>query len=61
MERTNNVLSRLESPRGTALINSGEEYSAIIYFLQNESVRCPNHDSVVEDTKNIVYRPFALK
>ena len=33
MEHTNNVPSRLEGPRGTAFINGGEEYSAIIYFL----------------------------
>ena len=39
MEHTNNVPSGLEGPRGIALINGGEEYSAIIYFLQNESVR----------------------
>jgi len=61
MEHTNNVPSRLEGPRGTAFINGGEEYSAVTYFLQNESVRGPNHDSIVEDVKNFVYRPFVLK
>jgi hypothetical protein len=57
MEHTNNVPSKLEGPRGIALINSGEKYSAVIYFLQNESVRESNHDSTV----NNVYGSFALK
>jgi hypothetical protein len=42
-------------------IYGGEEYSAIIYFLQNKYVQGSNHDSNVEDVKNIVYCPVALK
>ena len=61
MERTNNILSRLEGPRGPAFINGGEDYSAVIDFLQSESVPGPNNDNIVEDVKNIVYRYFALK
>ena len=61
MERTNNVTSRLQGPRGPAFINGGEDYSAVTNFLQSESVRRPDSDSIVEDVKNIVYRSFALK
>jgi hypothetical protein len=61
MELTNHVPSRLEGPRGTTLIFGREEYSTVTYFLQNEFVRGPDDDSIIEDVKNIVYRPFALK
>jgi hypothetical protein len=39
----------------------GEVYSAVIYFLQNVCIRGSNSNSIVEDVKNIVYRPLALE
>jgi len=38
-----------------------EESSVVTHFTQNKFVRGPNLGSSIEDAKNIVYRPFALK
>jgi len=59
MECTDNVPSRLEGPSDPTFINSGG--SAVNDFPQDKSVRGSNHNSIVEDVKNIVYRPFAFK